>query len=201
MNHLAHARLAGPSSLDIAANLMGDFVRGRLDERFPRRVTAGIRLHRSVDAFTDAHPLHRQSRRRLDPPFRRYAPILVDIYYDHFLARHFQWFHDRPVEDFSIQVYDALERHRELLPDPLRRLTLAWRRRDLLAAYADLGVIDEVLAGLSKRLSRDNPVARGGGPLREDYEGFEGDFLAFFPDLLAFAREQRGRLAGADRRS
>lgn len=195
MNHLAHARLAGPESLDIAANLMGDFVRGRLGERFPPRVTAGIRLHRAVDAYTDRHPVHRHSRERLEPPFRRFAPILVDIYYDHFLARHFQRFHEKPLEHFATGVYDALEQHRDLLPERLRRITPVWRRRDLLTAYADPAVIDEVLESLSGRLSRDNPVHRGGGPLREHYEGFEVDFLAFFPDLLAFARGERHRLA------
>lgn len=194
MNHLAHARLAGPEPLDIAANLMGDFVRGRLSGRFPPRVTAGIRLHRAVDAFTDDHPLHRQSRRRLEPPFRRYAPILVDIYYDHFLARHFRHFHELPVERFSGFVYDALERHEAVLPQPLRRLVPIWRRRDLLAAYADLQVIDQVLSGLAGRLKRDNPVHLGGTPLRESYRAFESDFLAFFPDLLDFARAERGRL-------
>lgn len=195
MNHLAHARLAGPDPLDVAANLMGDFVRGRLKDRFPPRVKAGIRLHRAVDAYTDAHPVHRQSRTRLAPPFRRYAPILVDIYYDHFLACHFQRFHDQPVEEFSSGVYDALERHRDILPVTLRRLAPIWRHRDLLAAYADVAVIDEVLVGISKRLTRDNPVHRGGGCLREHYQGFEADFLAFFPDLLGFAREKRRHLA------
>lgn len=195
MNHLAHARLAGPDSLDVAANLMGDFVRGRLGDRFPPRVAAGIRLHRAVDSYTDAHPVHRQSRERLVPPLRRFAPVLVDIYYDHFLACHFQRFHDKTVEAFSTEVYDALECHRDLLPATLRRLIPVWRRRDLLAAYADPAVIDEVLSGLSNRLTRDNPVHRGGAALREHYEGFEADFLAFFPDLLAFARDKRSRLA------
>lgn len=196
MNHLAHARLAGPETLDVAANLMGDFVRGRLRDRFPPRVTAGIRLHRSVDAFTDAHPIHRRSRERLAPPFRRFAPILVDIYYDHFLAVHFRRFHAQPLEEFSRGVYDALERHRDVLPERLERLIPIWRRRDLLASYAEPAAIDEVLAGLSARLRRDNPVHRGGAPLRGDYEAFEADFLAFFPELLAFARDERKRLAG-----
>ncbi len=196
MNHLAHARLAGPEPLDVAANLMGDFVRGRLGGRFPPRVAAGLRLHRAVDAFTDAHPLHRQSRERLAPPYRRFAPILVDIYYDHFLALHFRRFHDQALEQFSAGVYDALDHHQDLLPEPLRRLVPIWRRRDLLASYAELDVIDEVFAGLSRRLTRDNPVDRGGDPLRREYEAFEADFLAFFPELLAFARGERDGLAG-----
>lgn len=195
MNHLAHARLAGPEPLDIAANLMGDFVRGRLDDRFPPRVAAGIKLHRHIDSFTDEHPLHRRSRERLEPPFRRFAPILIDIYYDHFLARHFERFHDLPVERFTPHVYDALDRHRELLPRTLVRLAPIWRRRDLLAGYAELDVIDDVFRGISGRLSRANPVDRGGGPLRQNYDGLEADFLAFFPELLEFARGQRRELA------
>lgn len=195
MNHLAHARLAGPDPLDIAANLMGDFVRGRLGERFPPRVAAGIRLHRAIDAWTDDHPLHRRSRQRLDPPFRRFAPILVDIYYDHFLARHFERFHHKPVERFTDDVYDALDNHRALLPSALARLAPVWRRRDLLAAYAELAVIDDVFSGIAGRLTRENPVASGGAPLRADYAGFEADFLAFFPELLEFARAERQRLA------
>lgn len=195
MNHLAHARLAGPEPLDIAANLMGDFVRGRIGDRFPPRVAAGLRLHRAVDAFTDDHPTHRRSRQRLEPPFRRFAPILVDIYYDHFLARHFRRFHVRPVHRFTPAVYDALDRHRDLLPQQLRRLVPVWRRQDLLAGYAELAVIDRVLEGIAARLSRANPVDRGGAPLRRHYGELEADFLDFFPDLLDFARAERARLS------
>lgn len=194
MNHLAHARLAGPESLDIAANLMGDFVRGRLGGRFPERVEAGLRLHRAIDVHTDDHPLHRQSRERLAPPFRRFAPILVDIYYDHFLARHFRHFHGKPVTAFTPVVYTSLERHVELLPPRLRRLVPIWRRSDLLAGYADLEVIDEVFAGISRRLTRRNPLPEGGLPLRDDYAGFEADFLEFYPALVEFAQRQRAAI-------
>lgn len=191
MNHLAHARLAGPEPLDIAANLMGDFVRGRLDGRFPARVEAGLRLHRAIDVHTDDHPLHRRSRARLAPPFRRYAPILVDIYYDHFLARHFRHFHEQPVTAFTPVVYDSLERHEDLLPPRLQRLVPIWKRSDLLAGYADLQVIDRVFEGIAGRLRRENPIAGSGEPLRRDYEGFEADFLEFFPALVEFADHQR----------
>jgi len=197
MNHLAHARLAGPEPIDIAANLMGDFVRGRLEGRFAPRVEAGLRLHRAVDSFTDAHPVHARSRARLDPPFRRYAGILVDIYYDHFLARHFSRYSELPLESFTARVYRALLRHRASLPRTMRQVAAHWRREDRFAGYADLAVIDRVMAGLATRLKRDNPLAGAGEPLRANYLGLEEDFLAFFPDLLDFARGQRGKLLNA----
>lgn len=176
---------------------MGDFVRGRLEGRFPPRVEAGLRLHRAVDTFTDAHPLHARSRARLRQPFRRYAPILVDIYYDHFLARHFERYSRLPLESFTARVYRALFRHREELPRSMRGVAAHWRREDRFAGYADLAVIDRVMAGLATRLQRDNPLARAGEPLRVHYPELEEDFLAFFPELLEFARERRNKLLNA----
>lgn len=194
VNHLAHARLAGPEPLDIAANLMGDFVRGRLEGRFPPRVEAGIRLHRIVDSYTDQHPVHTCSRDRLEPPFRRYAGILVDMYYDHFLARHFDRFCATSLKTFTAHVYDSLERHAADLPRRLRVLARHWRREDLLAGYARLSVLEEALAGLSHRLRRDNPLARGMEPLNDHYRVLEADFLEFFPHVMRFAGEERDRL-------
>lgn len=195
LNHLAHATLAGPSSVDIAANLMGDFVRGRLEHRFPPRLEAGLRLHRAVDAFSDGHAVHRRSRRRLEPPFRRFGGILVDMYFDHFLARHFETLRGRPLTAFTREVYEALEEHRDWLPPRLRALLPHWRRDDLLAGYADMEVLERALAGLSRRPSRENPLAEGTDPLRAQYRAFEADFLAFFPEAQAFATAERRRLA------
>lgn len=197
MNHLAHARLAGSASIDIAANLMGDFIRGRLEDRFSPSIEAGLRLHRAIDSYADAHPLQHRSRNRLEPPFRRYAGVLVDMYYDHFLARHFGRFSDQALGGFTREVYDALERHSDELPERLRVMARHWRRDDLLAGYADLAVLERALDGMSRRLSRDNPLALGCEPLRGEYAGFEEDFLAVFPELLQFAEMERHRIRDA----
>lgn len=194
MNYLAHLYLAERTQTSLLGNLMGDFVRGRLRGDHPPAIELGIRLHRRVDSYTDRHPRVVASRRRLRPPFRRYAGILVDVFYDHFLARDWARLHDQPLEVFAARVYAALEANPELLGERLRRAAPYFRRHDLLVSYRELGGIEHALAGLSARLSRRNPLGAGLIELQRNYAGLENDFRAFLPELEVYARVQAERL-------
>ena len=103
MNYLAHLYLAGDDSELLIGGLMGDFVKGRVDPARPAAVRAGILLHRRVDSFTDQHPVVRRSKARIDPEFRRYAGILVDLFFDHFLACDWPAYSRQPLPQYADQ--------------------------------------------------------------------------------------------------
>jgi len=188
MNHLAHALLAGGDEDLRLGGMLGDFVHGRPDpQRFPPRVIDGIRLHRAIDVFTDAHPEVAEARRLLPPPYRRFGGILLDMWFDHELAQGFARWSEEPLEGFSDRLRALLHQHGGMLPEGLQRFLVYMDAHDLPAGYAKRAEIERALHGVSARLSRANPIGEAmpvlaglEGPLRERFE-------AFFPQLRAFA--------------
>jgi acyl carrier protein phosphodiesterase len=187
MNHLAHALLAGDDEWLRLGGLMGDFVHGSPDPALPPRVAAGIRLHRAIDGFTDGHPEVAAARALFAPPYRRYAGILLDMWFDHCLARDFARWSAVPLEAFSADVRGLLHRHDALLPEALRRFRGYMEAHDLPAGYARREEVGRALLGIAHRLRRANPLDAAlpvlvglDGPLR-------ARFSAFFPELRAFA--------------
>ena len=148
MNYLAHALLAGEDPELVVGGLVADLIRGPASRQFSPGVRAGIRLHREIDAFTDRHPRFLESVARVRGPHRLYAPALVDIFYDHILARNFRRFGRRPLADFAVFVSDAVERSRDALPAllPERARDLSW-----LVGYARVSGIRLSLRRLSAR--------------------------------------------------
>lgn len=197
MNFLAHAYLAGPAPADRLGGMLGDFVKGPLPAGLPEAVAAGVSLHRRIDSYADGHPAFRASRSRVSAERRRYAGVMVDLFYDHFLARHWDEFNAEPLQDFTAGTYALLARHAALLPPRLAEIFPYMRREDWLRSYRELASVGEALDSMSRhRLTRPNRLAGAAGELEDAYEGFERDFRAFLPDVRAFAaRFREGRAA------
>ena len=191
MNYLAHALLGdGDRELEVGG-ILGDFVRGRPDAGLPARLRAGIALHRAVDSFTDRHPQVVAARRRFQPPWRRYAGIMLDVWFDHCLARDFRRWSDVPLPVFSARLRQRLHARTTCLPPALLRFVTYMDANDLPAAYADPQVIGRVLSGISQRLSRPNPLATALPLLQAEDAALSACFEAFFVDLGAFADSWR----------
>ncbi|HEY6896802.1 MAG TPA: ACP phosphodiesterase [Rhodocyclaceae bacterium] len=186
MNFLAHLLLAGPAEADRLGALMGDFVKGPLPGTLPPDIAAGVRLHRSIDSFADAHPAFRRSRERMSQERRRYGGILVDMFYDHLLARHWPRFHPQPLNEFAQDAYALLRRHHALLPEKLAAIAPAMAAHDWLTSYAEIESLTTALTRMSKRLRRENSLAGGEVELAADYAGFELDCLEFLPEAMRF---------------
>ncbi len=187
MNFLAHLFLSGDAPELLVGNLMGDFVKGKLDGRFPPGIEQGILLHRGIDSFAgqNRHFLH--SKQRLDKVFGLYRGVLVDLFYDHFLAAHWEDYADMPLSFFISDAWRVLCEHREFLPDRLQRI-MPLMFRDWLPSYRDIGGIAVVLHRISCfRLKRANRLAEGTHELSRHYKGLYEDFRNFFPELLAFS--------------
>jgi len=188
MNYLAHLYLAEQSSEGLLGSLFGDFVKGRLDDRFPETVRRGIALHRAIDSFTDAHPLHLASRNRIGRQRRRYAGIIIDVCYDHFLCRYWTDYSGESLACFSERVYDILRERQDELPERLRRIAPHMIADDWLGSYSDLANVGRVLDGIAQRIARSNPLAGALVEIEANYAALDDDFRRFFPELKAQAR-------------
>lgn len=199
MNHLAHALLAGDDDGLRLGGMLGDFVRGVPDPALPAAVRRGVLLHRAVDGYTDRHREVLAARARFAPPYRRYAGIALDMWFDHCLARDFAAWSAQPLETFSTDLRALLQRHGELLPPAAQRFAQYMQANDLPAAYAQPPVLGRALAGIGERLRRDNPLARMLPLLQALDAPLQAHFDAFFPQVQQFAREWSTRNAVGNR--
>jgi acyl carrier protein phosphodiesterase len=188
MNHLAHVFLAGPDADLQLGGLLADFRRGAPDPAWRVGVRDGVALHRNIDSYTDSHAVVARLRGLFDPPWRRFAGILIDIYFDHVLARHWSdYAHDETVDAVSARALCLVEENRDWLPPELRRFAAYMRANGLFGAYAGREMIEKVLAGVSGRLRHANPLAEAGPLLWANANALDAGFKEFFPDLIAFA--------------
>lgn len=190
MNYLAHAYLGEQTSLGLAGAILGDFAKGRVESGDWNPVVArGIRLHRAIDRFTDEHEVHRRSRARFVPPRRRFAGIIVDICYDHFLCRDWVRFSDVPLPRFTEGVYRALMDCPDPLPERLQYILPRMAERDWLGSYGHLDRLSRTLDGVASRLRRGEAMRGAIEEVQRNYEGLEADFAEFFPELDAYAAQ------------
>lgn len=189
MNFLAHLALSPADDDARLGSLLGDFVKGPLGGRYPGPVGEAIVLHRRIDSFTDAHPCVVASRARVGPGHRRYAGIMIDLYYDHFLARRWNELHDEPLAAFSARIYALLARRHAELPERLQYIAPRMAARDWFGSYAEVDNIGRALEGIGRRLRRGNGLIGADADLRRDYAGFESDFAAFYPEVRRFAAQ------------
>ncbi|UCH64212.1 MAG: DUF479 domain-containing protein [Fidelibacterota bacterium] len=166
---------------------MGDFVKGDGYYQYSTGIQQAILLHRRIDAYSNTHPVYRRSKRRIHSSYRHTKGILVDLFYDHFLARDWDQYTVEPLPAFTSRVYQALEVHWGILPRRLQSILPPMATDDWLLAYRDTANIGRALTGLSRRLSHENKLNRGLDELQANYLDLEEDFVAFFPRLVDYA--------------
>lgn len=186
MNYLAHLHLGGQRPGQLLGSLYGDFVKGRLQGQFDPEVEAAIALHRRIDVFTDRHPLVDTALGRFSETRRRYAGIVLDVFFDHCLARDWTLYADRPLEQFTADVYQVLSRERQL-PERLAKIAPHMVANEWLGSYREFEVLEQVLRGISRRLTRPEELAGAMAELRRLYEPLSEDFSLFYPQLQDFA--------------
>ena len=188
MNYLGHLYLSPPGEDALLGSLLGDFVKGPLDMDSGAALTQAIALHRKLDVFTDAHCAVIASRGRVSSARRRYAGIMIDMFYDHFLARYWADFHNQPLDEFAARVYAILERRFDELPPRLQQMAPFMIRGDWLASYAEVDSIASALDRIGTHLKRENRLSGSGAELLEHYGAFESDFRLFLPQAREFCR-------------
>jgi len=193
MNYLVHFFMAGDDEELRLGNLLGDYVKGRVD-RFEHpgvtdRLRTGIQMHRTIDAFSDRHPAVHRSKRILAPAYGRLSAVIVDVFYDHVLARRWPEYDPRPLSVYTQDVYRTLQDNRHRMPAAVYPLIDAMSRGDWRRGYASPRGIERALQGMAAR----RPVAAGigtaGRVLVDHFDRFSADFDEFLPDLRARCAE------------
>lgn len=196
MNYLAHLYLAEEHSESLLGNLLGDFVKGAVGDGYSEEVRRGIELHRKVDRYTDSHSVVRASISRISPHRRRFAGVMVDIFYDHLLAKNWLTYSTTPLAQFSQHIYQILHANHDLLPARLQQMLPYIIGEDWLTSYREMQSIDRALNRIAnrirKRFGRDNSLLNSIEELEANYQQLESDFHTFFPDLIAYVKAQRG---------
>ena len=197
INFLAHALLAGNIEADRVGGVLGDFVKGPLPAGLPPELASGVALHQAIDSFAERHPAFVSSRQRVGAKRRRVGGVLVDLFYDHLLARDWADYASGILEDYAQEVYVSLSEYHECLPDSAREMSRLMHQQNWLCAYRDLSSLGRVIDRMSVyRFRRENPLAGGIEEFLADADGFASDFRSFMPDALDFAacwRAERGK--------
>jgi acyl carrier protein phosphodiesterase len=184
MNFLAHQLLSGGDHQLMVGNFIADFVKGRTAlGQFEREIVKGIELHRAIDAFTDTHPVVAQSKDRLRSKYRHYSGVIVDVFYDHFLARYWNHYHPTPLSDFAQTVYQVMEEHHSILPNEVRQMLPYMSRGNWLVNYSKVEGIQRALSGMSSRTPYVSRMEEATTDLVEYYNNFKNEFDTFFPML------------------
>lgn len=195
MNYLAHALLAGPQPTDRVGGVIGDFVKGPLPPGppwLPSALCEGVVLHRRIDSFADTDPAFRRSRARMSTERRRVSGVLVDMFYDHFLALHWPQFHPQALPDFTAQTYREIHAHLAAPPVDMAAVLERMATHDWLGSYRDADNVALAIDRMSRhRMRSPNPLLGAGEELQRHYAGLEADFLDFLPRAMRFAAHMR----------
>jgi acyl carrier protein phosphodiesterase len=183
MNFLAHIYLSGDNDLIKIGNFMADGVRGNDYLDFPEEIQKGIILHRAIDTFTDAHPIFRKSKHRLHEKYGHYSGVIIDILYDHFLAKNWKSYSNEPLEDYVANFYKSLEDNYHILNKKTRNLMPYMFENNWLVSYATIAGIEMILFQMDYRTKHRVNMQEAKVELKEFYAEFEEEFTSFFIEL------------------
>ena len=190
MNFLAHIYLSGDNEELILGNFIADSIKGKKYLNYPPGVQKGILLHRRIDHFTDTHPIVRRSSSKLHKNYSHYAGVIVDIFYDHFLASNWEEYSKVPLENFVADFYILLKNNFDLLPTPIQSFLPYMVAENWLLSYASIDGISRILYQMNIRTRNIVQMDKAVNELREHYSEFEKDFSEFFPILKNFSAEK-----------
>lgn len=204
MNYLAHIFLSGDHLDRQLGGLLGDFVKGPLDgeslrhlrQQWSAEVLQGIRLHRSLDAFVDGWAPYQACIELLGPGHRRWGGVAMDVFFDHLLARHWDSYHDTPLQDYSQVFYGWCQQQPGSLPESAQQFMARAAARNLWVGYADLELFLPVLQRIDQRVRFDTNLVAAGQHLLQHYDELERRFAEIMPDLQRNALSMRAELTG-----
>jgi acyl carrier protein phosphodiesterase len=194
MNFLAHIHLSGENEFIKIGNFMADGVRGKQYENFPREIQKGILLHRAIDTFTDAHPVFRQSTKKLHSRYHHYAGVIVDMYYDHFLAKNWKTYSNETLENYSAHFYQSLLENHGILTFKTQYLLPYMMQHNWLLSYQSVSGLERILSQMDHRTKNQSLMRFATEELLAHYDEFEAEFLLFYNEVRLFSKNKLAQL-------
>jgi len=190
MNYLAHVYLSGDNDLVTIGNFIADGIKGTQYKTYSKDIQIGILLHRHIDSYTDSHKTVRLSTKRLHKKYSHYAGVIVDILYDHFLAKNWSKYSTTPLEEYIEKFYDSLEDHYDILPARIQKMMPYMLADNWLLSYASIEGITRVLEGMNRRTKNRSSMHEAIVELETFYTEFEHEFSSFFEELIASSKQK-----------
>lgn len=194
MNFLAHIYLSGDNDLIKIGNFMADGIRGKQFENFPLDIQKGIILHRAIDTYTDAHPIFRQSTKRLHENYHHYAGVIVDVFYDHFLAKNWSSYSNEKLENYVANFYKSLEKNIDVLSDKTKNFMPYMIQHNWLVSYQTVEGITKILTQMDSRTNNQSKMRLANTELIKFYSEFENEFTLFFKDVQIISSDKLNQL-------
>ncbi len=190
MNYLAHVYLSNENEGITIGNFIADGIKGKKYTKYPKEIQKGILLHRGIDSFTDFHPTVRLSTKRLHKNYGHYSGVIVDILYDHFLAKNWNKYHEQPLEEYIENFYELLRNSFDVLTPRIKRMMPYLISDNWLLSYATVEGISKILVQMNRRTNNISKMNFAVLELEEYYEEFENEFTSFFEELRAFSNNK-----------
>ena len=201
MNYLAHLKLSGDHEYIMLGNFIADHIRGNKISHLPQEVIDGIMLHRKIDYYTDHHPEFMKTRARLHEKHHKYAGVIADVIYDHFLAKYWNEYSQYALSSFTTYSYGIMLRHYSLLPSKTKKILPFFIMQNWLTSYRKFEGLRRSFQFLAKRAKFKSNMENAVEDLIDDYELYEKEFRAFFPDIATYCQNELDILFPADRMS
>ncbi len=173
---------------------MADGIRGRQFENFPKEIQKGILLHRAIDTFTDAHPIFRESTKRLHERYHHYAGVIVDIFYDHFLAKNWANYSDEDLDEYVARFYQSLHTHHDLLSERTKEILPYMEQQNWLSSYQSIEGIERILTQMDRRTKNSSNMRFASEELTLYYADFEKEFTSFFEEVKIYCSSKLNTL-------
>ena len=190
MNFLGHIFLSGEEKEILLGNFIADHVKGKQQHDYSAGVIKGIQLHRAIDHFTDHHPIVTQGVKRLNGDYGRYASVIIDMYYDHFLSLHWNDYHQEPIIQYTERKYAELLPYLEIMPVRTQRMLPFMAHDNWLASYARIEGLERALGGMSRRARFESGMESAAQFLLKHYEEYRKEFRLFMPDIIKYVADR-----------
>lgn len=183
MNFLAHIYLSGDDNLLKIGNFVADSIRGKDYLNYPTKIQQGVILHREIDTYTDAHEIWRKSKKLIVPQYNHYAAVLIDMYYDHFLAKNWIQYSSIPLEEYTQRFYTELQENFTILPVKVQNFLHIMLEENWLVKYRSIEGLKYILTQMDRRTKGISKMSFATTELIEHYKTFEEHFSTFFIEL------------------
>ena len=190
MNFLAHIYLSGDDDFVKIGNFMADSIRGSQYLDYPNSLQKGILLHRHIDSFTDAHSIYRKSKHRLHEKYGHYSGVIMDIAYDHFLAKNWSKYSNEKLEDYAADFYQLIQDNYEILTERTKGMLPYMIGRNWLVSYATIAGLEMILFQMDYRTKHRAHMQEAIVEIQNFYTEFESEFFQFFEELVLSCQQK-----------